>query len=131
MGLLVRRDLAGISGHRRIGEVDAASAGRLSARSGTGKEAFRQAGPAGRIDVELRFEIFEVEREIQDIAVRHALRGDGTGLVGEDEPAGCCRSGGEATEHVAPVGPASLPRLEGLNNLLIVCHRILLETRSC
>eukprot|EP01088_Endostelium_zonatum_P003600 TRINITY_DN14794_c0_g1_i1.p2 TRINITY_DN14794_c0_g1~~TRINITY_DN14794_c0_g1_i1.p2 ORF type:complete len:268 (-),score=0.95 TRINITY_DN14794_c0_g1_i1:28-831(-) len=75
---LVRRDFPRIAGQRAIGERhgagDAGAADR-TLRAGAGQQIGGQPGAGGGISVELRLEILEVEREIEDVRI-----GEGGGL---------------------------------------------------
>src|SRR5215469_17516691 len=75
MTCLVPPDLFRVLAYHGVAEADGVSAGNLPARSGAGGHVVGKPRAGCRVEVELGFEVFEVEGEVQDCLVTWPVRG--------------------------------------------------------
>ena len=126
MGDLVLRDLGGVLANVRGFEVHGVTADDPAMLALTGGELVRQAVAVDRVGVELRLEVLEVQREVQDRTVaRRGRRQRGSRTYpGQRRGADYTKTGNTcATQEVSSVGVILGAPLDHVANHLLTEHQ--------
>ena len=123
MRFLVGSDLVRIGRNRGVAERHLASAQCNTGTAGAGQQVRRQPDTGRGIGIELRLQIFEVQREIEDVSVRQRRLGIGArnSRRHRQAAAGHCRHC-ECLKEIAALCASLGPSFEYLEHFGVVIH---------
>ena len=122
---LVGRDLAGVARHRRIGEGHLAAAGDRALRAGARQQIGGEARAVDGVGIELGLEIFEVQREVQDVGVADRRLRFGRRRKSHRRETGACHGrGAERLQERAPLLTPFRALLQRAEQLCLICHDV-------
>ena len=123
MGDFVLGDLLCVLRDHRVGEIDLAATDHSTLGAGSGEHVIGQARAGSGKGIELRLEIFEVQREIEDVGIRRCRRLPiGKRGVAEEQSSRYGGGAGESTKKFASFAPPFDASVEGFDQVRRVRH---------